>query len=71
MTGIFYFHGNLLLWSDVYSGLKQELRMNKFVKWIGVGVVSLAAITVTGCNTIQGAGQDIEKAGKTIEDAAK
>lgn len=45
--------------------------MNKFVKCIGVGVVSLAAITATACNTIQGAGQDIEKAGKTIEDAAK
>lgn len=45
--------------------------MNKFVKWISVVVVSLAAITATACNTIQGAGQDIEKAGKTIEDAAK
>jgi predicted small secreted protein len=26
---------------------------------------------ITGCNTIKGAGQDIQKAGEKIEDAAK
>jgi predicted small secreted protein len=30
-----------------------------------------AAFAVAGCNTLRGAGQDIEKAGQTIEDAAK
>ncbi len=29
------------------------------------------ALGLTACNTIQGAGKDISKAGDTIEDAAK
>ena len=28
-------------------------------------------LALAGCNTIQGAGQDIQKAGNAIEDAAK
>jgi predicted small secreted protein len=28
-------------------------------------------LAITGCNTIKGAGQDIQKAGEKIEDAAK
>jgi predicted small secreted protein len=28
-------------------------------------------LATTGCNTIKGAGQDIQKAGEKIEDAAK
>jgi predicted small secreted protein len=28
-------------------------------------------LSITGCNTIKGAGQDIQKAGEKIEDAAK
>jgi predicted small secreted protein len=30
-----------------------------------------AAYVLAGCNTLRGAGQDIQKAGQTIEDAAK
>ncbi len=30
-----------------------------------------AAVVLGGCNTIQGAGKDIQKAGEKIEDAAK
>ena len=29
------------------------------------------AFLVAGCNTVKGAGQDIQKAGEKIEDAAK
>ena len=42
-----------------------------------VRVLLLASVTVffavfgTGCNTVQGAGKDIEKAGDKIQDAAK
>ncbi len=32
--------------------------------------VSLA-LSLSACNTVQGAGKDIKKAGETIEDAAK
>jgi predicted small secreted protein len=28
-------------------------------------------LTLTGCNTVQGVGQDIQKGGQVIEDAAK
>lgn len=30
-----------------------------------------ALMTVAGCNTVKGVGQDIQKAGEKIEDAAK
>lgn len=38
-------------------------------KW--VSVMLLAALVLTGCNTIAGAGKDIQKAGEKIEGAAK
>jgi predicted small secreted protein len=31
----------------------------------------LACLGLVACNTIEGAGKDIQKAGETIEDAAK
>ena len=31
----------------------------------------LAILALAGCNTVKGAGQDIQKAGTAIEDAAK
>ena len=31
----------------------------------------LTVLALAGCNTIQGAGRDIQKAGEKIEDAAK
>ena len=34
-----------------------------------IAVVFAAVLTLTGCNTIQGIGQDIEKAGGAIEKA--
>jgi predicted small secreted protein len=35
-----------------------------------MAIVTLSAMSATACNTIQGAGQDIENAGKKIEEAA-
>jgi entericidin A len=34
-------------------------------------VLLAAAYVLAGCNTIEGAGKDIQKAGEKIEDAAK
>lgn len=34
-------------------------------------VLALFAITMTGCNTVQGVGKDVQKAGEKIEDVAK
>ncbi len=45
--------------------------MKNAFKWAGMAVVTLAAMSATACNTIQGAGQDIESTGEAIENAAK
>ena len=36
-----------------------------------VGVILIALMTLTGCNTVRGIGQDLGKLGSTIEGAAK
>ena len=43
--------------------------MKKFRNWsiLMLGVVALA---MAGCNTLEGAGEDIEAAGDSIQDAA-
>lgn len=33
-------------------------------------IIALMALSVTACNTVRGAGQDIEDAGETVQDAA-
>jgi len=45
--------------------------MKNALKWASIALVSAAAMTATACNTIQGAGQDIESTGEAIEEAAK
>lgn len=44
--------------------------MRQIFKWAGIALISMAAMTTTACNTVQGVGQDIESAGKAIEKAA-
>jgi predicted small secreted protein len=44
--------------------------MKNTFKWVGMAIVTVAAMSATACNTVQGAGQDIESAGEAIEDAA-
>ncbi|OGA51693.1 MAG: entericidin [Betaproteobacteria bacterium RIFCSPLOWO2_12_FULL_62_58] len=34
-------------------------------------IVALCALALAGCNTVEGMGKDIKKAGQTIEKAAK
>ena len=36
-----------------------------------IAVLFAAALTLSGCNTVEGMGKDIEKAGESIEKAAK
>ena len=45
--------------------------MKNVFKWASIALVSAAAMTATACNTIEGAGQDIESTGEAIEGAAK
>ena len=42
--------------------------MKKFL-WIATGLVAL--VSLSACNTVRGIGQDVQKAGSAIEDAAK
>jgi predicted small secreted protein len=35
-----------------------------------IAVLFAAALTLTGCNTLEGMGEDIQKAGESIEKAA-
>lgn len=44
--------------------------MKNAFKWVGMAIVTAAAMSATACNTIQGAGQDIESTGEAIEEAA-
>jgi predicted small secreted protein len=34
-------------------------------------LATIAAFALTGCNTMQGIGKDVQKAGEKIEDASK
>lgn len=44
--------------------------MLKTVQYMSLVVVALAGLSLTACNTIDGAGQDIESAGESVQDAA-
>jgi len=41
------------------------------MKRFTIGLLLAAAVAMTGCNTVKGVGQDLQKAGQTIEGAAK
>jgi entericidin B len=52
--------------------LKGECDMNRTVKQIGLLITLLIiAAVVMGCNTMEGAGKDVEKAGESMQNAAK
>lgn len=38
-------------------------------KFLGVAMIS-AAVLVSACNTVEGAGRDVESVGETVTDAA-
>ncbi len=40
------------------------------MKKLAVGVVLAALFTLSGCNTVKGVGQDLQRAGEKIEDVA-
>ncbi len=41
------------------------------MKSLSTLLIGVAMLVLTGCNTVKGMGQDLQKAGSTIEDAAK
>ena len=46
--------------------------MNKIAKWFCMTIAILTiAISAIGCNTWEGAGKDLEKAGEKMQDSAR
>ncbi len=45
--------------------------MNKISSMLMVALALLAAFMVAGCNTVKGIGQDVQRAGSAVENAAK
>jgi len=41
------------------------------MKSIASLIIAAFVLTLTGCNTVQGVGQDIQKGGQVLENAAK
>jgi predicted small secreted protein len=41
------------------------------MKKFALGLLMLSIVALTACNTLKGVGQDLQKAGEKIEDAAK
>jgi len=41
------------------------------MKKLTASLLLVAVLAMTGCNTVKGVGQDLQKAGQTIEGAAK
>ncbi|MDO8319833.1 entericidin A/B family lipoprotein [Rhodoferax sp.] len=41
------------------------------MKSLSILLTAAALLVLVGCNTVKGVGQDLQKAGETIEDAVK
>lgn len=41
------------------------------MKSLSTMLIATVMLVLVGCNTVKGVGQDLQKAGETIEDAAK
>jgi predicted small secreted protein len=52
---------------DLSNDSQQEHRM----KTLALYVLAASLLSLAGCNTVKGVGQDLQKAGSTIEGAAK
>jgi predicted small secreted protein len=44
---------------------------DNFMKSLSTLAIVAALLVLVGCNTVKGVGQDLQKAGETIEDAVK
>jgi predicted small secreted protein len=44
--------------------------MEATMKQLIIAVLALCVVALTGCNTVEGMGKDIKKAGESIEKAA-
>tara|TARA_Y100001968_G_C19296990_1_gene687116 strand:- start:554 stop:751 length:198 start_codon:yes stop_codon:yes gene_type:complete len=54
-----------LLHQLIRSALEKDMK-----NYLKIASMCIFALALTACNTIDGAGQDVEEAGETIQDAA-
>jgi predicted small secreted protein len=47
------------------------MHITRYLPWLLLLAVIVSPFSLSGCNTVSGAGQDIEAAGDAIEDKAK
>ena len=70
------------VWSTLACGLLQRVRVDRITpirqiegtamfKKIIFCFAALAAVSLTACNTVQGAGKDIERGGQKVQEEAK
>ena len=57
----------LLTCANLSELIQKEIPMKSLSIWLIFG----ALLTLAGCNTVKGVGQDLQKAGAKIEDVAK
>jgi predicted small secreted protein len=53
------------------ENLSEPLLKEHLMKSLTIFVLVASLLTLTGCNTVKGVGQDLQKAGSAIEDAVK
>jgi entericidin B len=59
-----------LSWVDLITPTRQIEGTSMFKKLIFC-LAALAAVSLTACNTIQGAGKDVERGGQKVQEEAK
>lgn len=42
----------------------------RWLKWMGLSLVLAGMLALGACNTMEGAGKDVEAAGEAVQDAA-
>ena len=53
------------------ENLSNALHKEHFMKTFALSVLVASFLGLAGCNTVKGVGQDLQKAGSSIEGAAK
>jgi predicted small secreted protein len=59
---------DLEFWS---KPMRQIAALFSLKSLVSAALVSVAVLSLSGCNTVQGMGRDIERGGQAIEKAAK
>jgi predicted small secreted protein len=48
----------------------QEITMKLFKQFLALAMITVALTSLTACNTVHGAGKDIERGGEHLQDAS-